>query len=85
MVLPIDEYLTPRRAAEALGIGVDTLGARRRGGEIPYYKVGGRYYYRLADLRAYLESKRVEAKARPAEPPPVVSLPEPKHLRRARG
>jgi excisionase family DNA binding protein len=55
--------LTPEQAAKELGIGVDTLAAMRRAGEIPYINIGrGKKRetprYDRDDLAAWLERNK---------------------------
>jgi excisionase family DNA binding protein len=55
--------LTPRQAAEELGIGVDTLASMRQAGEIPYINIGrGKVRetprYDLDDLIAWRDKRK---------------------------
>ena len=59
-----EDNLTPGQLAKRLGVSVSTVDRRRRAGQIPFARVGGRSYrYSLADVRAAL------AKLGPASPP----------------
>lgn len=57
------KQLTPDEAAAIVGVSKQTMAAWRctKKESIPYYKVGGKVYYREQDLLAWLESKRVAA------------------------
>lgn len=69
------KLLTTKDACEYLGgISEDTLVDRRKRKEFAYYKLGGRYFYAVADLDAYIERCRVAAAPRPRverQPVPV--------------
>jgi excisionase family DNA binding protein len=53
---PRDErILTAIRAARMLGVSAVTLTQMNRNGLIPRIRIGSAYYYRLADVRAYME------------------------------
>lgn len=48
-------------AANYLGVGISTLDKMRMEGRGPrYLKIGGRVFYRLADLDAYIEAAVIE-------------------------
>lgn len=57
------KQFTPDEAAAIVGVSKQTMAAWRctKKENIPYYKVGGKVFYREADLLAWLESKRVAA------------------------
>ena len=60
LMATIDEKLFPPAAARHLGLAVSTLAKLRcRGGSPHYYKIGSRVAYGLADLDAWLASRRV--------------------------
>ena len=44
----------PQKAAEMLGISVTSLWRLYKAGEIPQYKHGGKVFYRVASLDAWL-------------------------------
>ncbi len=56
----ISGLLTPKEAAEFLGVQEQTLAVWRISGRygLPFYKVGRRVYYKAEDLEAWLESRR---------------------------
>lgn len=56
-VLVAPEYLSPKQAAQLTGVPLKTLEMFRsvRKGP-PYYRVGGRVRYKLADVRAWIEA-----------------------------
>jgi len=48
-------------AANYLGVGISTLDKMRMEGRGPrYLKIGGRVFYRLTDLDAYIEAAVIE-------------------------
>ncbi|HHA2904285.1 TPA: helix-turn-helix transcriptional regulator [Stenotrophomonas maltophilia] len=48
-------------AAKYLGVGISTLDKMRMEGRGPrYLKIGGRVFYRLADLDSYIEAAVIE-------------------------
>lgn len=53
------DLLTPRDAADYIGVTIATLAVWRCTGRyaIPYVKVGGRVRYRKTDLDAWLDSR----------------------------
>jgi excisionase family DNA binding protein len=52
--------LTPPQAAKALALGVRTLrDLTNKTKEIPVVKIGGAVRYDVADLRAYIELKKI--------------------------
>lgn len=56
----LPEAVSTTEAAEIVGLAPATLETLRcRGGGPPYYKIGRRVVYRSADLRAWVDSKRV--------------------------
>lgn len=56
--------LSPKEAADYLGLAVGTLNNRRAKGQGPaYYKVGKRVTYSVVDLDAFLNECRVEVGA----------------------
>lgn len=59
----MEKLLTREEAAAYLGLSAQTLDARRKKGEIPFYKMGRRIMYKAEDLLQYAESRRVEATA----------------------
>lgn len=51
--------MTPQAAAEYLGLQRCTLDRwRSTGGKLPFYKVGGRIFYKRPDLDAFIEAGR---------------------------
>jgi len=54
----VAEYLSPRQVREMCGVSEKTLEAMRgnRTGP-PYYKIGNRVRYRLANIRNYIEKE----------------------------
>jgi predicted DNA-binding transcriptional regulator AlpA len=44
----------PKKAAEMLGISITSLWRLYKAGEIPQYKHGGKVFYRVASLDAWL-------------------------------
>jgi hypothetical protein len=57
-----DQKFTPAQAAEYLGLSPRTLSNMRSSGDGPtFYKIGG-VFYKKADLDAWIETRRVEAK-----------------------
>ena len=57
------KQLTSDEAAAIVGVSKQTMAAWRctKKETIPYYKIGGKVFYREADLLEWLESKRVAA------------------------
>lgn len=56
-------YLTRQEAAEFLRVSVRTLDKLTKQGDIAHYKFGGanaKVLFRIEDLRAYVESFRIE-------------------------
>ena len=66
--LPPQSLLSAEEAAEFLGVVVGTLSVWRctRRVQIPYVKVGRSVKYRLSDLEAFVESRRVGEITEPA-------------------
>ena len=59
----IDEMITEKKFAEILGIKMAGLRARRSKGEdIVHYKIGRKILYKVSDINAFLETKKVEPK-----------------------
>jgi predicted DNA-binding transcriptional regulator AlpA len=60
-VLVAPEYLSAKQVSQLTSISVKTLEMFRsvRKGP-PYFRVGGRIRYRIADVRAWVESGRAE-------------------------
>ena len=57
--------LTPKEAAERLGIGMTTLNAMKRRRQIPYIRVSARkHFFRPSDIDQYLEKQTVRAVGR---------------------
>ena len=56
------DRLTRQQAADYLGLKLATLEAdvSTRRLSIPFYRLGGRVFYRRSDLEAWLESRRVQ-------------------------
>ena len=60
---------TPQRigapaAAKLIGISAPSLCIMRKNNRGPeYYKIGGRYYYNLSDIDAWIESCKVDPRA----------------------
>ena len=50
------KWLTNPEGMEFLGLSRPTLQRYRASGKLPYSKVGGNIYYKLADLEALLEA-----------------------------
>jgi predicted DNA-binding transcriptional regulator AlpA len=44
----------PQKAAEMLGISITSLWRLHKAGEIPHFKHGGKVFYRVASLDAWL-------------------------------
>ena len=63
--------LTEQQAAEYLNFSVPTLQRRRASGQVGYIR-DGRIRYRLSDLDAYIEARRVAA----TQPPPAPRPPK---------
>lgn len=58
------EAIGVKEAAGVVGLSPATLNTlRSRGGGPPFYKLGRRVVYRVADLRAWLDSKQVTSTA----------------------
>ena len=62
--------LTRREAAAYLGLSEKTLGVWASNGryELPYYKLGNRTLYELADLDAFLAARKMLHSSKPANP-----------------
>lgn len=56
---PTFGWVTNVRAMQLLGLSRPTLARYRKRGMLPYSKVGSTVYYRLEDIEALLESRRV--------------------------
>lgn len=55
-----DRSISTREVARLVGMTPGGLAEiRRRGGGPPYYRIGGRVRYRLADVRAWIASRTV--------------------------
>lgn len=58
--LPGGGYLTRTQVAELFPIPYSTLAKLRRGADaVPHIRVGRRVYYKIADVVAYLDARRV--------------------------
>ena len=57
---PEPEFLTAKEAAQRVGRPYDWLYRIRKmpGEGPPYYKIGGRYFYRPAEIMSWLRSRR---------------------------
>lgn len=55
-------YIPANDAARELNTSRSTLWRLRK--KIPYYRIAGRIYYKLADLRAYRDAQVVEPSSR---------------------
>jgi len=62
-----DDIVKPAKAAELLGISVNTLAAWRSNKRIdpplPYVKVGARVFYRRSDLSWWLNERSVSVRS----------------------
>lgn len=55
----LERKLTPKAAAQLLGLSTSTLAAwRSQGRGIPYYKIGNRVFYLERDVLAFLTKMR---------------------------
>lgn len=55
-----DTLLTPKQAAERLGVSHITLARWRvQGRGLPFIRLGGRIRYSIADIEAWIASQRV--------------------------
>ena len=54
----IAHLLTPRQAADRLGVSTWTVARLRRDGNLPAVRVGGSWRYHPADLAEYITSNR---------------------------
>lgn len=63
--LPGATLLTPKQAAETLGVTENTLAVWRSSGRysLPFVKVGRKVAYRVADLRLFIERRTVGGEA----------------------
>jgi len=60
-----ERYLTPKAVEELTGIKRQTLAnARHLGVGIPYYKVYRSIRYKLSDVMAFMEARRVDPQGR---------------------
>lgn len=79
---PAPVLFSPRELAARLGgLSVNTLRDKAQAKEIPHYRVGGRLFFRLDEVLAWLESLRVE----PAENPWEKHGLTPRRVRSPRG
>ena len=59
------KYISPKEAAEYLGVAVKTLEQwRMRRKNLPFVKLGSRVLYRIADLDKYIEAHLIPAEER---------------------
>lgn len=72
--VPYNSLMTEKQAATYIGLSVKTVQRRRKLGQIAFIRDGG-IRYRLADLEAYLDERRI-----PAITPPSPG-PKPKYRR----
>lgn len=49
-ISPIEDYVPEHEAKQTLGVGSTWLWEKRKSGELPSTKVGGKVYYRRSDL-----------------------------------
>ncbi len=59
------EWLEPKEICAILNIARKTLADYSRRGYLPYSRLGGRVYYRLADVDDYLSSHIIRKDPRP--------------------
>ncbi|SET40090.1 Helix-turn-helix domain-containing protein [Nitrosomonas marina] len=61
IIAPNNDEVDPTVAAEIIGVKVNTLAAWRctKKENIPFYKIGNKIRYKVSDLIAWKESKRV--------------------------
>jgi hypothetical protein len=57
----LTEWISEKDAMELLGKKVTWFWTRRKSGELPFTKVGGKVFYAMADLNQYLERNRRSA------------------------
>ena len=50
-------WLSSKQLAEYLGISVSTV-TKLRGGKLPYYKLGGRIYFKKQEVDEWIENTR---------------------------
>ena len=50
-------WLTSKQLAAYLGISVSTV-TKLRGGKVPYYKLGGRVYFKKQEIDEWIENTR---------------------------
>lgn len=60
----MEHLLNNQQAAEFLNISPHSLRGYVSRGMVPYVKIGRRTLFDLADLRAYVQSRKVAAKPR---------------------
>ena len=53
------EYMRSADVQEMLGISVCTLKNLRQANAIPYYKLGGIFFYKREEILAYIEATKV--------------------------
>ena len=58
------EWIEPKEICDILNISRRTLADYSRKGYIPYSRLGGRVYYRLADIDDYLSSHIIRKEPR---------------------
>jgi hypothetical protein len=77
------QLLTPAETAQRLGVRPATLEVWRceKIHKLPYIKIGGRVMYKLEDLLAFIESRRVDPGARKAQ---ILTKPLRNHQRKGR-
>ena len=66
-----ERLLTARELGELLGFSASTIVDWSERGEVPAFKVGGRLRFRLSELEAWLEARRIGAA--PSHRPEVVA------------
>lgn len=58
-------YMSAKAAAEMLGLTANWLYRLKAERKIPFYRIGGRVFFKEEDLQAYIESSRVEVLDKP--------------------
>ena len=52
-------YLDKRQAARWCCLGMRTIDTVRSRGDLPFHKIGRKVIFRVADLEAFMESRRI--------------------------
>ena len=60
LIQPEREFITEPELIDLFGFNKSTLAKMRMNGEIPYYKFGGRLYYKIKEVNLLINRNQME-------------------------